>query len=320
MLSRFFSRLVQSLILLFGVAAIGFSLMHLAPGGPLSFYAGSPSMTPEDIERLRVSLGLDQPLWVQFFSWLKGMLSGDWGYSFFGGRPVIDIVLERLPATLELMGLGMLLAMLLGVSLGVAAALRQHSLFDHFVTTLAMISLSLPTFWLALLSIYVFGQTLGWLPVGGRSTMGGTGGIVDHIRHLILPVSVLALLLSATWSRYARAAMLEVLGEDYMRTARAKGLSPGRILWRHGLRSALLPLIALAGVQLPMLAAGALVTETVFAWPGTGLLFLNALSYRDYPILMAVLMLTAVLAVVGNLLADVGVALADPRVRRRDGQ
>ena len=223
-------------------------------------------------------------------------------------------MLERLPATLELMGSSLALALVIGVATGILAAVRRNSIIDYATATAAMLALSLPTFWFGLLGIYVFAQTLGWLPAGGIASTGG-GGLLDRLQHLLLPMLVLAFVLVAQWSRYTRSAMLEILTQDYMRTARAKGLGPARVLLGHGLRAALVPLVTLAGLQLPLLVGGALVTETVFSWPGMGLLFVNALGMRDYPVLMAILMVGALVVVLGNLLADIVVALIDPRIR-----
>jgi peptide/nickel transport system permease protein len=310
-------RLWQSLILIVGVSVIGFTLMYLAPGGPLAVYTLNPTVTAQDIERIKAIYGLDRPFYVQYLRWASGLLRGDWGFSFFGGRPVADLVLERIPATLLLMGTAMTAAMILGVAAGIVAALRRHSLFDYLSTGWAMLALSLPTFWFGLVAIYLFAVDLAWFPAGGMSTLGGEGGVADLLWHLVLPASVLALVLVAQWSRYARSAMLEVLGQDYMRAARAKGLRPATILFRHGLRGALGPLVTLLGLQLPLLLGGALVTETVFSWPGMGLLFVSSLSMRDYPVLMAILMLSAVTVILGNLLADVLNALVDPRIKLR---
>ena len=308
------NRLGQSAILLIGVSVVGFALMHLAPGGPLALYTLNPTVTAQDIERVKHLFGLDQPVYVQYLKWAAGMLTGNWGYSFFGGQSVATIVLERIPATLELMGSSLALALLIGVAIGTLAAVRRNSVFDYATATAAMIALSLPTFWFGLLGIYFFAQTLGWLPAGGMESTGG-GGLGDRLIHLLLPMLVLAFVLVAQWSRYTRSSMLEILGQDYMRTARAKGLGPTRILIGHGLRSALVPLLTLAGLQLPLLVGGALVTETVFSWPGMGLLFVNALGMRDYPVLMAILMVGALVVVLGNLLADIAVALIDPRIK-----
>lgn len=212
------------------------------------------------------------------------------------------------------MGSALLLALTVGVAIGIWAALRRNSLVDYGTATVAMLALSLPTFWFGLLSIYLFAQVLGWLPAGGMETT-GDGSIGDRLLHLILPMLVLALVLIAQWSRYTRSAMIEILSQDYIRTARAKGLSPARVILSHGLRAALVPLVTLGGLQLPLLVGGALVTETVFSWPGMGLLFINALDTRDYPVLMAILMVGALFVVLGNLGADLLAAMIDPRIR-----
>lgn len=315
MASFILARLSQSLVLIVGVSIIGFALMQLAPGGPLAVYTLNPTVTSQDIERIKVIFGLDQPAYVQYLKWAGNLLAGNWGFSFFGGRPVAGLVLERIPATLLLMGTSLTLAMVIGVAVGILGAVRRYSVFDYLATTGAMVALSLPTFWFGLVAIYVFAVELGWFPAGGFASLEGEGGLVDALRHLVLPAGVLALVLVAQWSRYARSAMLEVLNQDFMRTARAKGLSGRRILFGHGLRAALVPLVTLMGLQLPLLLGGALVAETVFSWPGMGLLFVNSLSMRDYPVLMAILMLSAVAVVLGNLLADVLNALIDPRIK-----
>jgi peptide/nickel transport system permease protein len=212
------------------------------------------------------------------------------------------------------MGSSVMLALVVGVSIGVLAAVRRGSGFDYATAIMAMIALSLPTFWFGLLAIFLFAQTLGWFPAGGIASA-NDAGVLDRLWHLMLPMAVLAFVLVAQWSRYTRSAMIEILTQDYIRTARAKGLASGTVLLSHALRAALAPLITLAGLQLPLLVGGALVTETVFSWPGMGLLFINALNTRDYPILMAILMVGAVVVVLGNLLADILVALVDPRVK-----
>jgi peptide/nickel transport system permease protein len=308
------NRLAQSAVLLVGVSVIGFALMHLAPGGPLAMYTLNPTVTAQDIARIKVQFGLDQPVWVQYFKWAAGVFTGNWGYSFFGGQPVREVVFARIPATFELMGSALCLSLVIGVAIGALSAVKRGSFLDHATAVAAMVALSLPTFWFGLLAIFIFAQTLGWLPAGGnRSTDGG--GFLDVLRHLILPVAVLALVLVAQWSRYTRSYMLEILSQDFIRTARAKGLRPRRVLVNHALRAALAPLITLGGLQLPLLVGGALVTETVFSWPGMGLLFVNALGSRDYPVLMAILMVGAFVVVLGNLIADVVIAVVDPRTK-----
>jgi len=311
------NRLIQSAVLLLGVSIVGFALMHLAPGGPLAVYTLNPTVTAQDIERVKVLFGLDKPVYVQYLKWAGGLVTGNWGYSFFGGQQVREIVLDRLPATFLLMGSSLALALVIGVAAGTLAAVRRNSVFDYATAIGAMIALSLPTFWFGLLAIFFFAQTLGWFPAGGMMSMSG-GGFLDLLHHMVLPVAVLALGLVAQWSRYTRSSMIDILDQDFVRTARAKGLKSSRVLVNHGLRAALVPLVALAGLQLPLLVGGALVTETVFSWPGMGLLFISALSTRDYPVLMAILMVGAVVVVLGNLLADIVVAFVDPRVKLHD--
>ncbi|WP_373499740.1 ABC transporter permease [Desulfococcus sp.] len=308
-------RFLQAIPLLIGVSMIGFFMMHLAPGGPLAVYTLNPTITAQDIERIKHVFGLDQPIHIQYLKWAYGMFTGNWGNTFFGGRPVLDVILERIPATFLLMGSGMSLAVLVGMLIGVLGAVRRYSVFDYLATTGAMIALSFPTFWFGLMAIFIFSLKLGWLPSGGMYTLGGEEDILDLAIHLVLPTVVLALVLVAQWSRYTRSSFLEVIHQDYIRTARSKGLGGARILFRHAFPNAVAPLVALAGVQLPWLFSGALVTETIFGWPGMGRLFVDALTMKEYPILMGMVMITAMTVIVGNLLADVINAWIDPRIR-----
>lgn len=309
-----FWRIIHSIPLVIGVSIIGFGIMHLAPGGPLAVYTLNPTITVTDIERIRVALGLDQPVHLQYLSWAKAMLTGSWGFTFFGGRPVLEVIVERLPATMILMGTSLALAILIGTAIGMLGAVRRNSIFDYLATTGAMLALSFPTFWFGLMAIYVFAISLGWLPSGGMYELGEEGNPWDLLRHLVLPVMVLTLVLVATWSRYARSSFLEVIQQDYIRTARSKGLGTRQVMVRHAFRNAILPLVALLGVQLPTLFSGALVAETIFSWPGMGRLFVDALSMKEYPILMGMIMFTALFVIVGNLFADIAIALIDPRV------
>lgn len=264
--------------------------------------------------RIAHQMGLDRPLPVQYWEWLRHMLIGDWGRSYRDNQPVLTIIAGRLSATFELMGTSTLIAIVLGTWVGVLGALRPYSIFDYLATIGAMVALSIPTFWFGLVVIYIFSVTWPILPAGGMFTI-GQGGLLDYLHHLIAPAMVLALVTVAIWSRYMRSSMLEVIGQDYMRTARAKGLPRRVILMRHALRNALLPMIALAGLQLPTLLGGALVTETVFTWPGMGRLFLDSIGYRDYPVVMGILVITAILVLIGNLTADLLYAVYDPRIR-----
>ena len=310
-------RLGQSVVLLVLVTAVAFGLMRLAPGGPEAVYALSPSMRAEDLARIRASFGLDQPIPVQYVKWAQGMLTGDWGRSYRDSRPVRDVILDRVPATLELTMSALAFAVIVGVSIGIMGALRPHSFPDYLATAGAMVALSIPTFWFGLMVIFVFAERLDWIPSGGRETLGAEFSLSDRLHHLIAPALVLGLVLVAIWSRYTRAAMLETIGQDYVRTARAKGMAERKIVWGHAFRNAVPPLLTLAGLQLPFLFGGALVTESVFTWPGMGRLFVDSLGYRDYPVLMGVLVVTAALVILSNLLADLLVAFVDPRIRMR---
>ena len=308
-------RVAQSLVVLFLVSLGGFSVLHLAPGGPIAIYAMSPTMSAEDVERLTRLLGLDQPLHVQYAKWAKGMVTADWGRSYRDGRAVGEVIADRIPATLVLMLSAFTVAILLGLATGIVSAVRQYSIFDHAMTLGAMVALSIPTFWLGLMGIYVFAELLRVLPPGNIGTVGAPFALADRLRHLALPAATLGLVMVATWSRYTRASMLEVIGEDYIRTARAKGLAGGLVILKHALKNALLPLVTLAGLQLPLLFSGALVTETVFTWPGMGRLFVDSIGYRDYPVLMGLLIFTSGLVVMGNLITDLVYAAIDPRIR-----
>src|SRR6202046_3743992 len=309
-----FSRLIQSLVLLALVSVIAFAVLHLAPGGPLSQFALVPGMTQEQLAHISHEMGLDRALPVQYWEWISCLLDGDWGHSYRDNQPVLAIIAGRLPATFELMLTAIAIAVLLGISIGVLGAVRRGSVFDSLATLGAMVALSIPPFWFGLVVIYLFSLKLGWLPAGSRSTVGDES-FGDYLHHLIAPAIVLALVEVAIWSRYMRGAMLDVISQDFIRTARAKGLTEWTVMLRHAFRNALLPMIELGGLELPTLLGGALVTETVFTWPGMGRLFLDSLGYRDYPVVMGVLMLSAVLVLIGNMLADIFYAVADPRIR-----
>ena len=314
MSSYLLHRLGQSLILLLLVSMIAFALLHLAPGGPLAMFTLTPGMTQADLARIAHQMGLDRPLPIQYWEWFSRLLEGDWGHSYRDSQPVLAVIGSHVPATLELMLSSTLIAVLLGTWIGVLGALRRYSIFDYLATVGAMVALSLPTFWFGLVVIYAFSVNLGWLPAGGMYTI-GNGSFLDYLHHLIGPALVLALVTVAIWSRYMRSSMLEVTSQDFVRTAIAKGLPRRVVIIRHALRNALLPMITLAGLQLPTLLGGALVTETIFTWPGMGRLFLDSIGYRDYPVVMGLLMFTALLVLIGNLTADLLYAVYDPRIR-----
>lgn len=308
------SRLGQSLVLLFVVSLIGFSVLLLAPGGPMSQFALTPGISKAELDKIAHQMGLDRPILVQYGDWLWGLVRGDWGTSFRDGRPVLTIIGDHLFATLLLMGSSTAIAIAAGTWIGIRGAVKRYSLFDYAATVGAMVALSIPTFWFGLVAIYIFSLRLGWLPAGSMYTIGDQS-LLDYLHHLIMPAMVLALVNIAVWSRYMRTATLEVMHQEFVKTARAKGLAPRRVLMKHIVGNALIPMITLAGLQLPTLLGGALVTETVFTWPGMGRLFLDSLGYADYPVIMGLLMFWAILVVIGNLAADIITALVDPRIR-----
>ena len=307
-------RLMQSVMLLVIVSIIGFVVLNLIPGGPMAQYALDPGMTQEDMNRLAEQLGLNRPLWVQYLDWIWRLVQGDWGTSFRDGSPVLDVIGRHIFATLLLMGSSTVIAVAIGTWIGIRGATHRYSAFDYLATVGAMIALSIPTFWFGLIGIYVFSLKLGWLPAGNMYTI-GDGSVLNYLHHLIMPSTVLALVHIAIWSRFMRAATLDAISQEFVKTARAKGVGERRVILKHVVGNALLPMITLAGVQLPSLLTGALVTETVFTWPGMGRLFLDSLGYSDYPVVMGLLIFSAILTIAGNLIADIVVALVDPRIR-----
>jgi len=314
MLGFIIHRLAQMVVLLVIVSIIGFAVLNCLPGGPMAQYGLDPGMTQDDIKRLAEQLGLNRPLWVQYLDWVTRLLQGDWGRSFRDNAPVTDVIARHVPATLLLMGSAKIIAVGIGIWIGVRGATRRYSAFDYLATVGAMVALSIPTFWFGLIGIYIFTLKLGWLPAGNMYSI-GDGSVLDYLHHLIMPAFVLALVHIAVWSRYTRTATLDAIGQEFIKTARAKGVSERRVLLKHVMGNALLPMITLAGVQLPSILTGALVTETVFTWPGMGRLFLDSLGYSDYPVAMGLLMFSAILTILASLIADIIVALVDPRIR-----
>jgi peptide/nickel transport system permease protein len=314
MVAFLLNRFMQSVLLLVIVSIIGFVVLNLIPGGPLAQYALDPGMTQEDMVRIATQLGLKRPLWVQYFDWAWRLLQGDWGTSFRDGNPVLSVIARHVPATLLLMGSATVIAVAIGTWIGIRGATHRYSAFDYVATVGTMIALSIPTFWFGLIGIYVFSLRLDWLPAGNMYTI-GDGSVLNYLHHLIMPSVVLALVHIAIWSRFMRTATLDAMSQEFVKTARAKGVSERRVILKHVVGNALLPMITLAGVQFPSLLTGALVTETVFTWPGMGRLFLDSLGYSDYPVVMGLLMFSAILTIAANLIADIVVALVDPRIR-----
>jgi len=324
MLTYLFKRLLEMIPTLVGITLISFFIIHLAPGKPTDVLADlNPKMTPEARERLEKYYDLDKPIHIQYVVWLKRIAKLDFGDSFSTDRrPVWTKIKERLPITILINSLALVLIFIIAVPIGVSSAVRPYSLYDKITTVIVFIGFAIPTFWLALLLMILFGVNLHWLPISGLKSMGYDnlsfpGKIWDWSQHLILPVTLEAFGGLAGFSRYMRSNMLEVIRQDYITTARAKGLSENKVIYKHAMRNALLPVITLLGLSVPGLIGGSVIFENIFGIPGMGQLFYQAVMMRDYPVIMGILTIGAVLTLVGNLLADIGYALADPRIRAK---
>lgn len=308
-------RILIAIPLLIGISALLFLLMQKMPGGPLAVYGANPYLTAVERARLIAAMGLDQPIHVQYLKWLASAVHGDLGHSIFTGRPVLGMIAERAPNTLMLMGSSMVISLVLGLTLGVLSAVRPYSKFDYAATTASFLGYSLPTFWFGIMLMMVFAATLHWLPAGGMQPLGSEGGFVARLPYMVLPVTVLSIVTVASWSRFMRSSMLEVLRADFIRTARAKGLAEKVVIGRHALRNALIPVVTVVMMAMPHLFGGAVMTETIFSWPGIGRLFYDSLGKSDYPVLMGILLISATLVVVFNLLADLLYSAVDPRIK-----
>lgn len=313
-------RLLQMIPLLIGITFITFALVNLVPGSPIDKYVLNPRGKPADLARISENLGLNRPWPERYVHWLGDVLHGDLGISLVNFTPVTDRILAVLPNTLLLTGGALAVALLLSVPLGVTAAVKRNSVFDYVVNVLTTVLFAVPTFWLGLLLIIVFAVKFNeWglpsLPVGGTQNLRGDAGVLDRIRHLILPMTALAAVQLAGWTRYVRSSMLEVVRLDYVRTAESKGLKNRSVIYGHTLRNALLPLVTLVGMSLPDLVSGAYVIETIFAWNGVGRLSYDAVMSNDYTLVMGTVLMLSVLTLLGNLIADVTYALVDPRIR-----
>lgn len=306
-------RLLAVVPMLLAVSLLLFGVMNVLPGGPEALYAGE-NLDPATIAYVRRNLGLDEPMPLRYAHWVAAAVRGDFGRSFRDGQPVLSHIGARLPATLQLGGLALVLALAVAIPAGVIAAARPHSWLDRVLTPLSFLGLSFPSFWLGIMLILLFSGLLGWLPGSGMVTYGRETDLVSRLRHAALPTATLAAVQVAAFMRYTRAAMLEVLTEDYVRTARAKGLGPTRVLLTHGLRNALVPVVTLVGLSLPGLIGGAVIVETVFAWPGLGRLAVDSVFKRDYPVIMGIQMIIAAVIVLANLATDLLYAVLDPRV------
>ncbi|ERM17782.1 ABC transporter permease [Brevibacillus laterosporus] len=313
MFSFIAKRILQSIPMLFFISIVCFALIKLAPGDPLQTFI-TPKMSLEDIERIRHNMGLDRPGYVQYLMWLKNVFMGDFGYSLINHRPVLTQVIERLPATAGLMGASILLSVLLAIPLGLLAGANRNKWIDSILNMFSYVGISIPAFWFAMLLIYFFAIKLHLLPSMGIRTIGVTS-TWDVIKHGILPCLVLSFGQLSVYMRYIRSNTIGQLKEDYVQIQYAYGSTRWQILFRHVLKNVLLPIITLLGMSLPDLIAGAIITETVFSWPGIGSLSIKAAFGFDYPIIMAITMFTSVLLIIGNLLADILYSVVDPRIR-----
>lgn len=311
-------RLLIAIPVLFGVTIVAFFIMTLAPGDAVDMLI-SPGLSAEDIALKKKSLGLDQPVIVQYVRWLQEMLRGNLGYSFTNRQPVTERIFDRFGATFTLAMTAMLISYIIAIPIGILSAVRQYSVLDYSATVFSFLGVSIPSFFFGLLMIYFFSLKLDLFPTGGMQSIGKEFSLADRISHLVLPTIVLSLQNTGVVMRYTRSSMLDVIRQDYVRTARGKGLQERLVLIRHALRNALIPVITLVGLQVPFLLSGAIITEQIFNWPGMGRLTVEAINQRDYPTIMGLNLLIAVMVVIGNLLADIFYGVADPRIRQQGG-
>ncbi|MGM7700759.1 ABC transporter permease [Pseudalkalibacillus sp. Hm43] len=314
MLSYIIRRIIMAIPLLIGISILSFGIIHLAPGDPTALMM-DPNIKPEDMEAYKEKYGLNDPPHIQYLKWVGNMVQGDFGQSLIRqGTDVSFLITERLPNTLFLMLVATFLALIISIPFGILSARKPYTLTDYSVTFTSFLGLATPNFWFGLVLIMFLSVQLGWFPTGGIATLNEPFSLWDRIHHLILPAIVLATADMAMLTRYTRTSMLEVLKQDYIRTARAKGFKERKVVYKHGLRNGLIPIITIFGLLLPSFFAGTVIVEKIFNWPGIGLLFIDAAFQRDYPVIMAITIIAAVLTVVGNLIADILYAVFDPRI------
>lgn len=308
-------RILIAVPVLLGVTVINFIIMKMAPGNPVDLLV-NPKLPEAAREAKRLELGLDAPAWVQYWNWLKNIvLHGDLGYSMVTHEPVARMIASKLGPTLLLTGSALILGLLIAIPIGICSAVRQYSRLDYLFVTGSLLGISIPGFFLGLILIYVFALKLGWLPSGGMTELGAENGFWSRLRHMVLPVTVLAANVAGRNIRYVRSGMLEILGQDYLRTARAKGLKEIRVIGLHGVRNALIPIVTVLGLEIPVLFGGAVIIEQIFSWPGIGQLTLSSIMSRDYSTIMGLNLVAAVVVIAANLLTDLAYAVVDPRIR-----
>ncbi len=312
----FLRRVLINVPILLMVTMIIFALINLAPGDVVDFYVNEEiGITREDLEHVEERFGLNDPIPIRYVKWLGATLRGDLGFRFKNGDDVAEVLAVRLRRTFLLMGTAQLMGAVVGITIGVFIGLRQYSVWDFLLTGLSFVGISMPAFVAGIFGLYLFSVQLGWFPSGGMQTVGQPPTLLDGLHHLLLPASTLAVFNLATYMRFTRFSILEVREEDYIRTARSKGLAEGTITWRHTFRNAILPVVTIIGLSIPQLVAGALFIETIYSWPGMGSLFVDAVAARDYPMVMGIMLVTAVMVLAANLATDLAYAIFDPRIR-----
>ena len=308
-------RLLIAIPTFLGITILAYFILNLAPGSPLDAMLVDPRITAAELERKKIALGLDKPVIIQYFNWFKMLLQGDLGFSYSTQRPVADMILERLPATATLAGASMVFSLLIAIPLGIFAATKPNSKRDYISGGISMLMMATPNFFVGLVFIYFFAIVFQILPSGGMySSAGGAKTFADLAKHMIMPCMVLSFQQIGNWVRHMRSGMLEVMQEDYIRTARSKGLKQKMVIIKHGLKNALIPVITIIGMSIPSLVGGAVVTEQVFGWPGVGSLMVTAIEARDYPVIMGVTVMIAVAVLLANILTDLAYGLVDPRI------
>lgn len=314
MLNYVIRRLLIAIPVLLGVTFLNFIIINLVPGDPVDMYV-NPDVSEADKAIRREALGLNDPFMIRYLKWLLNLAHGDLGHSFSSFQPVVNLISERIGPTLILMGASIVFGYLISIPIGVYCAVKANSKFDYFMSANSFLCVSIPSFFLGLGLIYVFGVLLGILPTGGMSTMGGSGGLRDTVLHLILPTITLGTSIAGGMVRYVRSSVMEVLGQDYLRTARAKGVREFFVVNKHALKNALIPVITIAGLDIPILIGGAVITESIFQWNGMGQLTIQAILSRDFPLLMGINMLAALTVLCANLWSDLMYAVVDPRIK-----
>lgn len=306
-------RILIAIPVLIGITILDYVIMSIA-GSPLEMLQG-PRVSEAAVEAKKIALGLDQPVYVQYFVWLEQLFHGNLGYSMKSYQSVSGMIGSHLGPTLLLMGTSLSFSLLISIPAGIFSAVRKYTKGDYAVVTFSFLGSSIPSFFLALLWVYIFSVNLNWLPSGGMMTLGQEGDIIDLIKHMVMPVLVLTFSMAGSMIRYIRSAMLEILQQNYLRTARGNGISESKIIWKHALRNALVPIITVVGMQIPVLFGGAVIVEQVFSWPGLGLMTMSAIISRDYPVIMGVCLLSAIVVLAANLVTDILYALADPGIQ-----